>query len=477
MINLQFYRKKNNLTQEEVAKYLNCSQQTYANYESENSQIPLKTLKKLSSLLKFNIADLFNNDQCNNISDFLHKSYTAYHAVDNCKIILNKSGFKELKENQKWELNANGKYYVTKNNTAIIAFVIGDLKHFCFNITSCHTDSPCLKIKGNSLINSIQGKRINVERYGGLINYSFMDIPLRIAGRIIVNDKGLLKEKLYSSNFNVNIPSLCIHHNPSVNEGAQLTIQNDMLPLVGDCLDLYKRLSPNEEIIEADLYCVPDVLPTYTGVNNEFLTSPRIDNLTSFYSIINSLTNENLNRKGVSLLYAVDNEEVGSLSKQGAESAFLPNVLKRINSCLNKTEEEFDIALSNSFVMSIDNAHATHPAHPEKNDPDYKVLLNGGVVIKHHPNYSTDALSSAYVKMLAKSKCISIQDYYNNSNIRCGSTIGLITSSQLAINTIDIGLPQLAMHSAIETIGVNDILSLTKLVDVFFESIFVTKQE
>ena len=289
--------------------------------------------------------------------------------------------------------------------------------------------------------------------------------------------KGLLKEKLYSSNFNVNIPSLCIHHNPTVNDGTLLAIQNDMLPLVGDCLDLYKHLSPNEEIIEADLYCVPDVFPTYTGVNNEFLTSPRIDNLTSFYSIINSLTNENLNRKGVSLLYAVDNEEVGSLSKQGAESAFLPNVLKRINKCLNKTEEEFDIALSNSFVMSIDNAHATHPAHPEKNDPDYKVLLNGGVIIKHHPNYSTDALSSAYVKMLAKSKCISIQDYYNNSNIRCGSTIGLITSSQLAINTIDIGLPQLAMHSAIETIGVNDILSLTKLVDVFFESIFVTKQE
>lgn len=470
MNKLQEIRKQSGKTQEEMANLLGISQQAYGNYERDGSSIPLKAAEKIAEILMIDVNDIYFNPELENesVTEFLYKSLTSYHAVKNTKSILLKDGFIELKENETWNIKEKGKYFITKNSSAIIAFVIGDLSNYSFHIASCHTDSPCLKIKGNCLMDSPEGKRINVERYGGLINYSLMDIPLKIGGRALVETKNGLEQRVVSSSFTLNIPSLCIHHNPSVNDGVALNNQNDMLPLLGNCDDLYKAILPNEKIVDGDLYVVPFVKPTFSGLNNEFLVSSRIDNLTSLYSILMAIRNSD--SKGVSILYATDNEEIGSLSKQGAESIFLSYVLERINSSLNKTNDDYYKAISNGFVLSIDNGHAVHPAHPEKSDPQQTVKLNKGVVIKHHPNYATDGLSCAVIKKIAEKNNIEVQEYYNRSDLRCGSTIGLVTSAQLAINTCDIGLAQLAMHSAIETVGKYDIQKMQNLVKAFYET-------
>jgi len=467
MLKLQIERKRQGYSQEFVSKQLGLTQQAYARYEKEDVPLPQELKDKLEEILMCDLTD--TKRSINSINGFLDESLTAYHAVENAIQILEAKGFHRLNESEHWSFKKNGKYYITKNNSSIIAFKIGDLVHYAFNIASCHTDSPCLKIKGNSLLDSPEGKRINVERYGSMINYSFMDIPLAIAGRICVETKDGFEEKLYKSNFSVNVPSLCIHHNPNVNGGMELNNQVDMLPLLGNCKDLYSLLNNKEKILDGDLFCVPVVKSTYSGANGEFLVSPRIDNLSSLFAIAKALTT--CSSKGISVLYASDNEEIGSLSKQGAESSFLKDTLKRINDTLGKNSEDFIKAIENGFVLSIDNGHATHPNHSEKSDPDQRVYLNRGVVIKHHPNYSTDGVSSSIVKMIAKKSKVPVQDYYNRSDVRCGSTIGLVTSSQLAIKAADIGLAQLAMHSGIETVGKYDIQAMIALVKGLFETI------
>lgn len=473
MEKLRNLRIRHNLTQLDIAKELGISQQAYANYENSNRVPPVKTLEKIAAVFNISLETLLSTIESDELQDdtleeFLNKSYTAFHSTKNAKILLKKYGFEELKEEESWKLVEGGKYFVTKNDSALIAFAIGDTNNYSFNIASCHTDSPCLKVKGNSLLPSPEGKRINVERYGGLILYSMFDIPLKIAGRVFIKEGSAITQKLISSDFNVNIPSLCIHHNPNVNNEFKVSVQNDMLPLIGECEDLYKTLLPSKNILDADLFVVPCEKPRKTGLNSEFLVSPRIDNLTSLYSIIKGISTAK--NAGISILYATDNEEIGSLSKQGAESAFLVNTLKRINSALNKTEDDYYRALALGFILSIDNGHAVHPAHVGKSDPDLRVLLNKGIVIKHHPNYSTDGYSSSVIKSICEDNKIPYQDYYNNSDIRCGSTIGLVTSAQLAMNACDIGIAQLAMHSAIETAGYYDISSMIKLVKSFFES-------
>ncbi|MBR2933295.1 MAG: M18 family aminopeptidase [Clostridia bacterium] len=400
-----------------------------------------------------------------NIQEFLATSYTPFHAVENCKRILQENGFVAFDDSVKAE--KGGAYYLENAGSSIVAFKVGDLSNYAFNIVASHTDSPMLKVKGSKLIKSPQGYRINAEVYGGLLRYSMLDIPLKIVGRLFIKDGNAVKPVLYESPFNVNIPSMCIHHQPDVNEKFALNPQVDMLPLIGgEEQDLYKVICADNRVIDADLYVAPAVAPSLTGANGQFLVSPRIDNLTSVYTSIMALVEST--PKSVAIAACFDNEEIGSHTKQGAYSDLLPTLLKRINKDLKKTDASYQKALRSGMLLSCDNAHGVHPAHPEKSDPEQKVILNGGIVIKHHTNYTTDGLSSALLKTLLDDNNVKYQDYYNRSDIRCGGTLGLITSAMLNLNAVDIGLGQLAMHSAVETVGYEDIEKMQKCINCFY---------
>ncbi len=403
------------------------------------------------------------------LEEFLKTSLTAYHATDNCEKILIEHGFTKLNIKNDWNLIRGGKYFITKNQSSIIAFVIGDLSDYYFNIAEAHTDSPSLRVKGEQLIESTEGNRINIEIYGSLIHYSIMDIPLKIAGRVFINEDNKIVGKLIESNVNVNIPSLAFHQNKSVNEGIKFSIQNDLLPLAGNAESVYSFFDINN-IIDADLFVVPDVKPFYSGINGQYLCSPRLDNLVSVWAVITSLCN--CNPKGISIACCFDNEEIGSLTKQGAQSSYLPVVLEKINIALNRSNLDYINACEKGMILSIDNAHAVHPAHSEKSDINTKVEMGKGIVIKHNKSYSTDGYSSAKLKNMLKSNKINYQDFYNNSDLVCGGTLGLFTSSLLSMNSCDIGIPQLAMHSAIETMMSKDIDSLQKCCNVFYNTFF-----
>ena len=406
------------------------------------------------------------------LEEFLNTSLTAFHAVENCEKILKENQFERLHLTDKFDLKKGGKYYITKNQSSLIAFVIGEGNDYFFNIAASHTDSPSLRVKGEKLIDTPEGKRINVERYGSLINYSIFDIPLKVAGRIFVEDNGEVVSKLVQSQSFVNIPSLAIHQNRNVNENNTFSVQNDMLPLIGDAESVYSLFNENN-VIDSDLFVVPAISPFYSGYRDQYLCSPRIDNLVSVYSSINAICD--CESKGISIVCCFDNEEIGSRTKQGANSSFLTTVLQAINNALSLSQSDFYKACEKGLILSIDNAHATHPAHPEKSDIKNKVNLGGGVVFKHHTNYSTDGYSSALLKLMLKNKKNKYQDFYCNSDYKGSSTLGLFLSAQLSMNACDIGIPQLAMHSCVETIYQQDVESLIKCCKSFFETYFDCK--
>lgn len=398
------------------------------------------------------------------VINFLDKSYTAYHAVRHSQFILEKHGFEKLNIADKWNLRVGGKYYTVKNGTSVIAFVIGE--NFAFNIAASHTDSPCLHIKGKEVIPSLEGARLNVETYGGLILYSMLDAPLKIAGRTIEKHGDALVNKVVESDYFVNISSLAIHHNPNVNSAFSVSVQKDMLPLIGEVDDFYSTLS-KDEIVDADLYVTPATSPFRSGANGEYLCSPRIDNLTSVYTSLTALVS--CNPQNIAICACFDNEEIGSRTKQGAASSLLQTVLEKIASGLKKSKDDYVSACENGFILSIDNAHAMHPAFPEKTDVKERVYMGKGIVIKHHVNYSTDGESSAILKTILDKAGVDRQDYYNNSDLRCGGTLGLMASANLGMRACDIGLAQLAMHSAVETVAYDDIAKMQACIQEFFD--------
>ena len=294
-----------------------------------------------------------------------------------------------------------------------------------------------------------------------------LDAPLKVAGRIIEKHGDMLTSKIVESDYNVIIPSLAIHHNPNVNSAFSVSVQKDMLPLVGDADDFYSTLSKGE-IVDADLYVVPATSPFRSGANGEYLCSPRIDNLTSVYATLAALVIAN--PQNVAICACFDNEEVGSRTKQGANSALMQTVLEKITSGLGKTKDDYISACEKGFILSVDNAHALHPSFPEKMDVKERVYMGEGIVVKHHVNYATDGESSAIFKTILDKANVERQDYYNNSDQRCGSTIGLMASANLGMKACDIGLAQLAMHSAVETVCYADIAKMQAGVKAFFDT-------
>ncbi len=416
-----------------------------------------------------------------NLISYLQNSFTAYHAVENAASLLKEHGFTKLSETEDWSLTEGGKYFVVRGG-ALIAFTVGSLDEFSYKIVASHTDSPALKIKENPLQKSALYTTLNTETYGGGIWYSFFDKPLKLAGRVVKREDDRIYAETVVSDFNVVIPSVAIHQNRGANEGFAVNAQVDLAPLVSlsETLEndqaLLTRVA-GEGVIAHDLFLVNADIPHSFGINNEFLAAPRIDNLTSVYASLEALIRAE-NISGLCVAACMNNEELGSLTTEGADGDLLECVLRRIAYALRFDDNEYYKALASSFLLSVDNAHAVHPNHPEKADPTNKTALGGGVVIKNHANkaYVTDALSSALVKTVFEDAEVKYQTFFNRSDMRSGSTLGALALSHTGMLGADVGLPQLAMHSATECIAKSDYAELQKAIAAFYARTFIRNE-
>lgn len=424
------------------------------------------------------------------LMDFIKESPTAFHVVKNFSTMLEKAGFIKLNERNKWKIEQGGKYYVTRNDSSIIAFQVPDnMDFYNFQIAAAHSDSPAFKIKENpEMVEDNNYVTLNVEKYGGMLMAPWFDRPLSVAGRVIVRENSGLKPVLVNVDKDLCvIPNLAIHMNRDVNNGIKYNPQKDMIPLFGEIAskDKFDQIIANEtgvaieDIISTDLFLYNRECGTIWGADNEFMSAPRLDDVMCAFSCIKALTDNKGNNKSVNVCAIFDNEEVGSTTKQGADSSFLYDVLSRISMCMGKDSEDFIRVCASSFMLSADNAHAVHPNYKEKADPTNRPYMNKGIVIKYNANqkYTTDAISAAIFKEICRKAEVEVQSYVNRSDIPGGSTLGNISNSHISLNTVDIGLAQLAMHSPYETAGVKDTENMIKAVKTFYETVVVTEED
>ena len=411
--------------------------------------------------------------------DFIEKSPTAFQAVDEMQKRLTENGFEVLSEKEYWKLVPGGKYLVTRNNSALIAFCIPEKESRVFHIMASHSDSPSFKIKENPEIKVDNSYvKLNVEKYGGMLMAPWFDRPLSVAGRVIIRRNDGLEEKLVDIKRDlVMIPNLAIHMNREANNGVAYNPQKDLQPLfaVGNTdrtlLEIIAEQTgvKKEDIISHDLFLYNRMPGTIWGADKEFVSSARLDDLQCAFASMEGLLRAQ-NHESIAVHCVMDNEEVGSGTKQGAASTFLKDTLLRINMGLGRTYEEYLMTLAGSFMVSADNAHALHPNYTDKTDPTNHPVLNRGIVIKFNANqkYCTDAVSAAIFKELCTKAGVPYQTFVNRSDIAGGSTLGNISNTQVPMNTVDIGLPQLAMHSPYETAGVKDTEYLARAAEELF---------
>lgn len=416
------------------------------------------------------------------LMSFINETPNAYYCVDNLRQKLIENGFEELYENELWvNLKEDEKYFVTRNDSSIIAFKMSNKKeNIGFNIVSVHTDSPSFSIKPNADMFDGNYMKLNVNGYGGMLNYTWLDRPLSLAGRVVTLKDGVYAKQLVNVDKDLLIiPSQAIHINRDVNEKNLLNHQVDMLPVVSLSNDkklediIRENLSKSgkdvDKICDYDLYLYNRDSAKNVGLNDELILAPRLDDLASLFpAFVGFVEADNTN--SINVFCAFDNEEIGSLTQQGADSTFLIDTLTRIAEASNIN---LLVALNNTFVISADNAHAMHPNAGSKSDPTNKVLLNNGVVIKHHINYTTDAVTSSLFKGICNYAKVPYQDFACRSDMRCGATLGGISQSHVGVDSIDIGLPQLAMHSTNETIGSKDVFYMYKALLEFYNSTII----
>jgi aspartyl aminopeptidase len=421
----------------------------------------------------------------------LNESTCNFMAVKVMKRELESANFKELKMQDAWDITPGGKYYITKNSSAIFAFIVGTESPAIngFKIISAHSDSPCFKIKPNAEIYGDGGVvSLNVEKYGGGILYTWFDRPLSISGRVMLKGENALnpREVLVDLQRPVaTIPHLAIHFNRAVNEGNPLSVQKDMKPVLGyfsaDEIAEFKRhggvvkkivadhigVNP-EDILEYELTLYPFEPASITGVSAQYFQSARIDDLSMAYAALEALLQSaDDSAKSTRVMAIFDNEETGSGTKQGAHSPILATILKRI--CGGETETYYR-AIANSFMISADDAHAWHPNYNEKYDPTNHPVMGGGPVIKINANckYMTDAQGAAVFSSLCKEAGVPYQYFVNHADVAGGSTLGNILTSQLDLRGVDMGNAIWAMHSARETASVEDQISTVKVFRLFY---------
>ena len=411
---------------------------------------------------------------------FIDKSPSPFHAIEAMKEMLIAAGFREMQENKSWELEKGSSYFVVRNDSAIIAFKMPNEEFKGFHMVASHSDSPSFKIKENAELTLDKAyTKLNVEKYGGMIMSSWFDRPLSVAGRVYVNtEHGIEKKMIHFDEDLLVIPNLAIHMNRDVNNGVKYSAQTDMCPVLSATADktqfgtlLAEKAGVNiEDVLGQDLYLYTRQKGLVVGVDKDMIMSPRLDDLECAYSSMHAMI-ESTPGKFVNICAVLDNEEVGSGTRQGADSDFLYSTLKRIVYAMGGNEEAYMQAVAESFLISADNAHAVHPNHPEKADPTNRPVLNGGIVIKYSGNqkYTSDAFSGSVMKKLCMEAEVPYQVFYNHSDVLGGSTLGNISTAHVSVASVDIGLPQLAMHSAVETAGVKDVEYLVKVLKEFYK--------
>lgn len=419
------------------------------------------------------------DDISRDLIHFIAKSPSTFHAVRGIKAALLYAGFTEIREEDTWRIEKGGKYVVTRNGSALMAFTVPEEGAEAFHITASHCDSPAFKIKENPEIADGPYVKLNVEGYGGMIMSTWLDRPLSVAGRLLVTENGHLAEKLVAIDGTMLvIPSVAIHMDRSVNQHKEWKVQKDMLPLYGmtgaktpfmDVIAAAAKVKA-EDILAHDLILYSRVPGTIWGEEREFISSPKLDDLQCAFACFRGFT-QGQKEKYISVYALFDNEEVGSATSQGAGSTFLANTLERLARSLGYSYDETMAMIARSFMISADNAHSVHPNHPEYADPVNRPVINGGIVIKYSAaqKYATNAFSAAYFKKLCKDHDIPTQTFTNHSDNPGGSTLGNISNTVIAMPTVDIGLPQLAMHSSYETAGVKDTAYLVDAVTKFYE--------
>lgn len=413
--------------------------------------------------------------------EFVRCAPTAFHAVSELSKLLDEAGFLRLKETEAWQLAPGGKYYVTRNGSALIAFCVPEEGFAPFQIVASHSDSPTFKLK-HSAEDVVCGKyvRLNVERYGGMIMSTWLDRPLSIAGRVMVREgNGVRAELVNLDRDSVLIPNMPIHFNREINNGYSYNAQTDMLPLYGGAASkeqLAQEIAAAcgtepERLVASDLFLYNRTPGSIWGAEDEYFSCGRIDDLECAYTALCAFLEARPQRN--TQVYAVfDNEEVGSSTKQGADSTLLGDVFYRTAAALGADDAQTRAAMAASFMVSADNAHAVHPNHPEKYDAQNRTFMNEGVVIKHNANqrYTTDSVSCAVFSEICARAGVPVQHFANRSDVLGGSTLGSIANTQTSMNTVDIGLAQLAMHSAYETAGVKDVEFMIRALRAFYET-------
>lgn len=414
--------------------------------------------------------------------DFIAGSPSCYHVIANTAAELTAAGYVPLPEGERWKLAPGGRYFVTRNSSSLIAFRVPERLTGGFMMAAAHSDSPAFKLKEHAELRDNGYVRLNTEKYGGMLMATWFDRPLSAAGRLFVRENGVIAEKLVNIDRDLLvIPSVAIHMNREVNDKASFNKQVDMLPVLGGACEegalkklIAEELKVSEEqILGSDLFLYVREKATVWGCNEEFISCGRLDDQQCVYGILKGLlTAKNARSIGVAAFF--DNEEVGSGTKQGAASTFLYDVLHRIAQSLGGNDEDFHRAVASSFMVSADNAHAVHPNHPEHTDVNNCTYMNKGVVIKTHAGqkYTSDGMSVAAARELAARAGVPLQYFANRSDKVGGSTLGNLAMAQVSMNCVDIGLPQLAMHSCYETAGAEDTLSLIKLMQELYSSHF-----
>ena len=416
----------------------------------------------------------------NELLSFIYDSPSIYHVVSNLAKKLDEAGFEELAENRRWKIQPGKSYYVRRNNSSLIAIRVPEGEADSFLVSAAHSDSPCFKIKENAELRNDSYVRVNTEKYGGAIFSTWFDRPLSAAGRVFVETENGIEERLVRLQDNLLIiPNVAIHQNRAVNDGVALKANVDTLPLLAlgrddvsiNALAAEAAGVEPEKVLGKDLFLFCSERGCLAGARGDMMLSPRLDDLACATALLRGLMEaETVNQISVCCIF--DNEEVGSGTKQGAGSTMIRDILRRLVTALGKDEEDFQILAANAVFVSADNAHAIHPNHPEYFDADNSPLINKGIVIKFNATqkYATDGKACAFFRSVCRKAGVGTQVFFNRSDLAGGGTLGSILSTVLPMNTVDIGLPQLAMHSAFETAGVSDYLSLIKAMTGFYEA-------